>query len=40
MNYDDGETFFKWAKLHKSKTTHGADAVRVPYPSLMDYGSV
>ena len=39
MNFDDGGTFFNWAKLHKSKSID-KDAARIPYPSLMDYGSV
>jgi hypothetical protein len=39
MNFDDGETFFNWAKLHKSKNVNNEPA-RIPYPSLMDYGSM
>ena len=40
MNYDDGETFFHWAKLRKSKTVFDKDVDRIPYPSLMDYNSM
>ena len=40
MNFDDGETFFNWAKVHKSKTIVNKDPARIPYPSLMDYDSM
>ena len=39
MNFDDGDTFYNWAKLHKSKTVKKEPA-RIPYPSLMDYDSM
>ena len=40
MNFDDGETFYNWAKLHKSNSIDKEEAARIPYPSLMDYGSI
>ena len=39
MNFDDGGTFFNWAKLHKTKSIN-KDAARILYPSLMDYDSM
>jgi len=40
MKYDDGLSFFNWAKLRKSKTVFDKDADRVLHPSLMDYNSM
>ena len=41
MNYDDGKSFFEWAKAHKSTAHHVCQHnVRIPHPSLMDYDSM